>query len=223
MRRSRSSCSALRSHRDWRVMWTLRYAPVLLMVWSIAACSDEPRDPGEEAYLRYCALCHGDQGQGYLTPRANALSNPHFLAASSDNFLRVGVVQGRPGTKMSAWGQAYGGPLSDAEADAIVTWLRGRQTLANLPLDESPLQGDVASGVSLWSQSCGSCHGDKGQGGSAMSVTHPVFLASASDGFLRASIALGRPGTAMPAYESQLTQDQIDSLVRAIRSMEAAP
>ena len=194
-----------------------------LLVVMVGCSTAAPEPEGQADYQRYCGLCHGDNGEGYAVTRANALTNDHFLAAADDAFIRVGIVEGRPGTKMSAWGQAHGGPLTDAQADGIVKWLRSFASLEPFELDESPLQGDVSEGKQLWATHCAGCHGESGQGGSAMSVVHPIFLASASDGFLRVSVAKGRPGTPMPAYEGSLSSEQIDSLVQAIRSMEASP
>ncbi|HAN32508.1 MAG TPA: hypothetical protein DCQ06_13005 [Myxococcales bacterium] len=195
----------------------------VLLAWLVAGCSDTPPSTGQADYQRYCALCHGEVGQGYLAPRANALTNEYFLAAANDEFFRAGIIRGRPGTKMSAWGKVHGGPLNVDQADGIIDWLRTFETSPRFELDESPLQGDLQSGQQLWQEQCAGCHGEKGGGGLGLSVQHPIFLETVSDGFLRVSIALGRPGTAMPGYEEQLSASQIDSLVRAIRAMEALP
>ena len=41
---------------------------------------------GREAYLRYCALCHANDGRGYRADHANAVANPDFLSVASDDF-----------------------------------------------------------------------------------------------------------------------------------------
>src|SRR5687768_7481656 len=110
---------------------------------ALAACGDDdpiraarpPRDAaaeraeaeiarGRAVYLRYCALCHGQEAQGYAADHANALGNASFLAIATDEFLRESIVHGRPGTPMSAWGRAQHGPLDDAAVDALVAYLR---------------------------------------------------------------------------------------------------
>lgn len=83
----------------------------------------------------------------------------------------------------------------------------------------------VASGARLYRTYCGLCHGDRGEGYAADhagALTHPDFLASASDAFLRHAIERGRPGTAMAAYQKRfggpLEDDEITAIVRFLRS-----
>ncbi len=55
----------------------------------------------------------------------------------------------------------------------------------------------------LYTALCAPCHGADGKGYAAdhaPSLVNPTFLESASDEFLRQSIAAGRPGTSMAAY-----------------------
>ena len=57
------------------------------------------------------------------------------------------------------------------------------------------------------------------QGDSAISLNHPVFLRSASDGQIRYAIAKGRRGTPMPAFEDMSNED-LWHLVHFIQSMK---
>src|ERR1700761_7902702 len=79
---------------------------------------------GAALYARMCAVCHGPSGEGYAADHAPALAQPNFLASASDAYLRKAVARGRAGTTMSAWSQARGGPLVDADVDAVVAYLR---------------------------------------------------------------------------------------------------
>ncbi|HEY1556333.1 MAG TPA: c-type cytochrome [Kofleriaceae bacterium] len=66
---------------------------------------------------------------------------------------------------------------------------------------------DAGAGEALYQRACSPCHGDDGKGykaDHAPSLVTSTFLESASDEFLRNSIALGRPGTSMAAYGKQL-------------------
>jgi cytochrome c oxidase cbb3-type subunit III len=71
---------------------------------------------GAAIYARQCLSCHGES----RTREAVSLANPGFLAAASDAFVRYAIANGRPGTKM----EAFAGKLSDAEIDAVVSYLR---------------------------------------------------------------------------------------------------
>jgi len=72
---------------------------------------------GAAVYAKRCFACHGDatvRGEGV------SLANPQFLAAATDPFVRYAIANGRPGTKM----EAFAGPLSDAEIDGVVSYVR---------------------------------------------------------------------------------------------------
>jgi cytochrome c oxidase cbb3-type subunit III len=74
----------------------------------------------------------------------------------------------------------------------------------------------------LYSQNCAGCHGADGNGGAAIALANPVFLAIADDGVIRRLAANGVPGTSMPAFAQSaggmLTDRQIDALVSGIRA-----
>src|SRR5438105_10373019 len=74
----------------------------------------------------------------------------------------------------------------------------------------------------LYGQNCAGCHGPEGEGGAAIALADPVFLAIADDKVIRRIAASGVPGTPMPAFAQSaggmLTDKQIDAVVRGIRS-----
>jgi len=74
----------------------------------------------------------------------------------------------------------------------------------------------------LYAQNCAGCHGASGSGGAGNALRDPVFLAIADDLAIRNATSSGVRGTPMPAFAQSaggmLTDKQIDSLVRGIRS-----
>jgi mono/diheme cytochrome c family protein len=74
----------------------------------------------------------------------------------------------------------------------------------------------------LYSRNCAGCHGPNGDGGAAIGLADPVYLALADDATIRRITADGIHGTAMPAFAQQsggmLTDDQINVLITGIRS-----
>ena len=175
---------------------------------------------GQALYGRYCAFCHGDRGEGYRADHATQLANEELLATASDGYLRRSIERGRPGTTMSAWSKARGGPLEAEDIDAIVALIRswGRRPYASV--DGEKVEGDAARGGPIYERACQGCHGAGGRGGTAPQLSNAELLAVASDGFLRAAIARGRPGTPMPAYEGQLAAGEIGDLVKLLRSWQ---
>ena len=205
---------------------------VVPLALSIATCGsqstqadvavvDESDSPtrGRELYARYCALCHGPEGQGYAADNANALANPELLATATDSFLRVAIVRGRVGTPMSAFGHRFGGPLSGPDVENLIEFIRGWQTAPSVPLPSTRIRGDAARGRELYAEHCAQCHGPEGQGKSAPTLDTPTFHATVSDAFIRYAIEHGRSGTPMPGFASQLSPEQLDDLTVFVRSL----
>ena len=184
------------------------------------ASSEMAADPvrGKPLYDKFCGFCHGDDGQGYLADNANALSNQSFLAAATDTFLELAIIEGRPGTPMSPWGQKNGGPLSKADARDIVAYIREWQVVPAKDLTGGRGLGSIEAGRVTYGALCKDCHGPDGQGITALSLNNPWFLETASNGLIRDAIEVGREGTPMPAYGDTLTPIEIDNLVALIRS-----
>ena len=74
----------------------------------------------------------------------------------------------------------------------------------------------------LYAQNCAGCHGTGGNGGAAIALRDPVFLAIADDSAIHNATSNGVRGTPMPAFAQSaggmLTDKQIDALVSGIRS-----
>jgi cytochrome c oxidase cbb3-type subunit 3/ubiquinol-cytochrome c reductase cytochrome c subunit len=172
---------------------------------------------GEQLYDKYCKLCHAASGEGYAADNANALSNAEFLATADDGFLHVAIDRGRPGTPMAAYGKRRGGPLTSSAIDQIITYLRSLQTRPSIDVHARRVPGDAQAGEGVFRRECADCHGPRGQGTTAMSLNNPVFLGTASDGFIRYAIEHGRSGTPMPAFAGELSAADIDNVTRFVR------
>ena len=176
---------------------------------------------GAGLYAKYCAFCHGKQGEGFAADEANALANREFLRSATDDFIVQGIVKGRPGTPMSAWGKEYGGVLADDDVSRLLAFIRAWQVDESIEIGTETIEGDADKGAKTYKQLCASCHGSEGQGGMAVSVNNPVLHETASDGFLRYAIAKGRPGTPMPGFKRQLLAGDIDDLVVFLRTLKS--
>lgn len=102
-----------------------------------------PAGPGDAArgaklYGQYCNTCHGD-----TTTRADFihLANVRFLEIASDAFIRHGVVHGRTGTKMLAFGTV----MQPQQIDDVVAYVRtfasgaAAEALLPAPTGKEPL------------------------------------------------------------------------------------
>jgi cytochrome c oxidase cbb3-type subunit 3/ubiquinol-cytochrome c reductase cytochrome c subunit len=175
---------------------------------------------GAEVYAQFCAFCHGAEGEGYTADNANALANPEFLAVATDDFLTAAVVHGRPATPMSAWGEEKGGPLDAVDVASVVALIRSWQTSPSVDVHSEVVEGVASRGKPIYSALCASCHGAEGEGVSAVSLSNPWFLATASDGYLRYAIEMGRSGTPMAAFGDKLKSQETADLVALIRSWQ---
>ncbi len=176
---------------------------------------------GAQLYGRMCAVCHGASGEGYRADEAPALAHPAFLGSVSDGFLRNAIANGRSATTMSAWSSQRGGPLSRADIDAIVSFVRTWETLPRATLDERPVLGEASRAEPVFARECVRCHGARGTGGPNVHIGNPELLSSASNGFLRYAIAGGRAGTAMPSFAASLGQEGVEDTVALLRSFQS--
>jgi cytochrome c oxidase cbb3-type subunit 3 len=175
---------------------------------------------GGQLYARMCVVCHGREGEGYAADQAPALAQRNFLESVSDEFLVSAIANGRTGTTMSAWSRTRGGPLTREDVDAVVAFLRDWQERPHLTLDERPTLGNAARGSQTFTHECERCHGPQGTGGPNVHIGNLDLLSTASNGFLRHAILGGRPGTAMPGFESTLGEGGVDDVIALLRSWQ---
>ena len=193
----------------------------VLYLFLVTGChKGNTKNNGQETYDIYCALCHGIQGEGYLAPQANALGNPEFLSAATDDFIEYATVYGRPGTKMSPWGTQAEGPIDESDILDIVAYIRSWETLPTADIHDDIILGDEENGSSLYQDHCQSCHGSQGEGASALSLNNPTFLETVSDGFLLHAMTEGRSNTTMMSYSEILSEEEMHDIVVFIRSWE---
>jgi cytochrome c oxidase cbb3-type subunit 3/ubiquinol-cytochrome c reductase cytochrome c subunit len=88
----------------------------------------------------------------------------------------------------------------------------------------------VSAGAAAYANTCALCHGAAGEGyvaDGATALANPVFLATASDDFLVRSVARGRPGTTMSAWDTAhagpYDDTAIDSIVAFLRTWQTSP
>jgi cytochrome c oxidase cbb3-type subunit 3/ubiquinol-cytochrome c reductase cytochrome c subunit len=174
---------------------------------------------GREAYTRYCALCHGADAEGYAADNAPALRSPDFLRVASDGFLRTAIAEGHAGTPMSAWHRERGGPLDDGAIQDVVAYLRSLSDAPVADTTSTRIEGDRARGATLFAEHCARCHGAEGEGVTAVSLSSEVFLRTATDGFVRDTIARGREGTPMEGFDGRLSSEDIDALTSFVRNL----
>jgi mono/diheme cytochrome c family protein/rhodanese-related sulfurtransferase len=176
-----------------------------------------------QLYAKYCALCHGDDRQGYTADNAPSLRSNSLLATSKGtNFMRYTIQYGREGTAMAGYRDLQGGPLEYIEIELLLKWLYEKAGVEEgIELSREPIKGDIALGEKLYDTNCSVCHGKEGEGISAPALGNSMLLATATDHFLRYAIAEGRDGTPMAAFKERLSAEEIDGITAFLRSRAA--
>jgi mono/diheme cytochrome c family protein len=79
----------------------------------------------------------------------------------------------------------------------------------------------------LFAQNCAGCHGTEGNGGAAIPLKNPTYLALVNPAAMRKTIAQGVNGTPMPAFAQSaggmLTEKQIDAIASGMQSRWSNP
>jgi len=161
-------------------------------------------------YARYCAGCHGPNGEGTDAIKL-ALNSRGFLERTDDTLLYRLIAQGRPEQGMPT----FAGELSNAEINDLVAFIRAWEATAP---EVEP------GGETLYARYCAFCHGARGEGATNVPVVlnSQDFLATHDDDYLRRVIAQGHKN--MPPWGEEqggvMTAEQIDELVAFIRAWE---
>ena len=201
--------------------------PVMLVLSfaGTAAAGDRSTEAAQTPaalYHNYCSVCHGEQGDGKSRARDSFsrpprdFTTPQALQEMTRDRMVAAVKGGVPGTAMVAWKTQ----LNDAQVAGLVDYIREtfmRASLAN----------DASRGRQVYAKSCSVCHGERGTGSmwaSANLRPAPSDFSSPQAGTalgrdrMLASVAAGRPGTAMAGFERQLSIEDRVAVVDYIRS-----
>jgi len=113
---------------------------------------------GQALFAENCASCHGTQGEGIVGP---ALNDKSLLEGASNGVIFAAIQTGRPNTTMPAWGQAYGGALTDEDIHAIVDFIRAYEadsSESQTSADEPGLYKTELTALAFKNGGCGGCH-----------------------------------------------------------------
>lgn len=154
---------------------------------------------GADRYHFLCSRCHGESGQGQTGP---AIINRDFMDAVSDEFLYTTIASGREHSAMFGWSKdVYNDErLEQDDIGNIVAFLRAEslKTPDYIYVGSNP--GDSETGKLLFIKNCVECHGEQGEGVKAPALNNQELLSGASNGFLLATMTIGREGTGMPSW-----------------------
>jgi cytochrome c oxidase cbb3-type subunit 3 len=168
----------------------------------------------DQLYRQNCAGCHGSDGR---LGAARPLNDPLYLNLIGADDLRHVIREGVPSTSMPAFGQKFGGQITDAQIDLLADQIRSgwakpeefkdvklppysqREAVAN-----GAAPGEPQRGATVYTTYCSQCHGTDGRGAPG-SIVDPNFLKLVSDQSLRTTVIVGRRDIAKPDCGSNAT------------------
>lgn len=178
---------------------------------------------GVELYAANCIACHGANGEG--TPLAPALNDPVIRTERTADQLSKTIGLGSPGTVMAGWSQR----LSTEEIASLVTFIQRWDQIPTDAIPQPPAQPIIvteqllATGQTLYAQTCSRCHGTDGQGtrrAPALNV-QTFFDKVTTDAAMVQIVTSGVPGTAMPAWGDRMSVSEIEAVVAYVRNWES--
>ncbi len=180
---------------------------------------------GALLFKQTCQGCHGPGGHGGIGP---AIGNPGFLKTASDGFIAASILLGRGQRGMRSFDEQGLARMTEREVSDIIAYLRQSASQVAFTRLQTRVHANVKAGEELFGQLCVGCHGQSGVGRTAPALNNQGFLDSVTDGFLQATIARGRRGTAMRAWAiggfgfAEISPEEINNLVAYIRSWHVA-
>lgn len=197
-----------------------RSAPVAALVFGVLVVPLIGMDPsqpapsapaappdGEMLYLRDCASCHGEVGQG--TPRGQSLqeigpAEAHYAITTG----RMPIPE--PGTERQRRPVDYRPEEVDALIDHMRSFLASEPDIPQVNLQS----GELAKGGELYLTHCAACHQWAGKGGALMGREAPA-LHRATPTQIAEAIRSGP--VAMPGYSQEVLSDhEVDSIVKYV-------
>lgn len=174
--------------------------------------SGPPEDPGRFLYLRDCAWCHGDAGEGsiYAPPLVGTgAASAHFMLSTG----RMPIAQPQEQPRRS---EPIYEPAVIAEiAEYVATFGSGPE----IPVVD-PAAGDLGEGQTLYQENCAPCHSSTGIGAALTDGKLATSVRGLDATQIAEAIRLGgaglRSGQMPPFDESTLTDEQVNSIVRYV-------
>jgi mono/diheme cytochrome c family protein len=187
-----------------------------------------PEADEKDGALKYhflCSRCHGEFGEGETGP---AVINRDFLKAANTRYLYETIAMGREHTAMFGWSaDVYNQEqLGIQDISNIIGFMRKTAQLPLVYVYQGSNPGSRDRGAAIFTERCAECHGNEGEGTEAPALNNQEFLSAASNGYLMATVTLGRKGTAMPSWGygqheyPALSAKEREDLVALIRSWQ---
>jgi mono/diheme cytochrome c family protein len=173
---------------------------------------------GAALFRQDCAGCHGAKGGGNEIVGQVLLPKPVNLTAAEFNLSSLGhaLWNGVRGTAMPSWRN-----LPQSDLNGLAAYV---QTLHPPAAPDQAPPEILAVGRALFHKDCAACHGELGDGKSAVAATlspPPANLhwMQPDFGYVVEVLRDGVPGTSMPSWKEQISESDRKALAAFVRSL----
>jgi mono/diheme cytochrome c family protein len=187
---------------------------------TVISPTPQPVLRGQRVFTQYCAMCHGDAGQGNGDMSSMLMRDAHARPANLSDAARLKrlgragvrrvVSQGGAHTGRSNMMPAWAGRLTTRQIDDVTAFVMSLPTSPTLDLAnargeyQTASGGEAKEGATLFQHHCAACHGTQGRGDGTFApslmarhkirprnLTDSAYMARRTDRDLYATIKLG--------------------------------
>jgi len=182
----------------------------------LTAASPDIAARGRDLFAANCSGCHGATGEGDGPAAAALLPHPRNLTQVRLSDARIAEVlwKGVEGSAMPGWSDM---PVADLSALAAY--------VKTLPasVESEPKTAEAVAGAGIYAANCALCHGANGAGdGVSAGVLAPppsnFQTELPSMDYALGALHNGIPGTGMPRWDTRLSDAEIESVSRYVRT-----
>jgi ubiquinol-cytochrome c reductase cytochrome c subunit len=197
--------------------------PCLALALLLPAAASPQERQGPRLYGRYCAMCHGPNGEGQTgaaigagpardqqVQRGAGPSLRGVGARAADFYLRTGYM---PLKRVGLQPRRSRLLLGPREIDALVAYVASLGRGPAIPTPH-PERGDVSAGQHAFTERCAGCHQVVAEGGYVTDVVPPA-LEDDSPVQIAEAVRLGP--YVMPRFsERAISNAELDSIIRYV-------
>lgn len=217
---------------------SILYFVALHLTFVMPIKAEENREEIAELYLRYCSLCHGNDGmgEGPLPIRISEYPATNLFNEKLTSFdeIKFSIQEGGWKTDLSEYMPPWKDEFSEEQIDQMsrfVIYLRKNPDAARKLLTKVNNKHSirVSSGKDIFLTQCTLCHGKNGDGNGRMSkiIKSPppanLIKSRLSDGDLIKIVSDGgvsiNRSPQMPPWKDQLSETGVKAVIEYIKSI----
>jgi cytochrome c oxidase cbb3-type subunit 3 len=181
-----------------------------------AAPADGSAPDAEQLYAAKCAMCHGADAKGGFGPD---LTTTDYEYGKNREAVFHTISEGRANNKMPAFKDQLKRPEIYALADYLLSLGKPAEEAAAAPAAEPEKSTSAPDAKALYAAKCAMCHGADAKGGFGPDLTAADYQFGKTREAIVETITEGRGNGKMPAFGTQLKQDEIDALASYLQSL----